>query len=74
MNRLESYAESKVSQIERIMRSSDDDVYVKMVRGDVRVGTVVPVVHVRPEIKRNVQRINNFFSIEEPRLSIDQKK
>lgn len=62
MSKLESYAESKVSQIERIIRSNDDESNIKPIRNEFKISPALPLIHVKPEIKKNVQRVNDFFN------------
>lgn len=47
MSKLESYAESKVSQIERIIRSNDDESNIKPIGNDFKISPAIPLVHIK---------------------------
>jgi len=43
-------------------------------KNDLKISPAIPIIHVKKDIKKNVQRINDFFNIAETKLSTDEKK
>lgn len=48
MSKLESYSESKISQIERIMRSTEDENSLKTIKNEIKISPAKPIIYARP--------------------------
>jgi hypothetical protein len=51
------------------MRSTDDEDEVKTLKNDFKTQIAEPAIHVKPDFKKNVHKINSFFDIAEVKIS-----
>jgi hypothetical protein len=40
-------------------------------KSDFKIYPAIPIIHVKKDIKKNVQKINDFFNFGEIKLSVD---